>query len=84
MPAGCRRCGGGGGTLPRPSRHDKKAVGAPVRARGHGADRRTRHLCDVERATALKARVVSVLLRIEFCSGGQRQALTVKNSTLLV
>jgi len=36
------------------------AVRAPVRSRGHGAGRRTRHRCVAERATALKAEVLHV------------------------
>jgi len=42
-PAGCRRCGGGGGTpfpAPRAPRHGNVVVRAPVRARGYEAGRR--------------------------------------------
>jgi len=59
--AGHRRYGCGSGTpfaAARPLRHGIVAVCAPVRARGHGAGRRTRCRCSAERATAPKARVL--------------------------
>jgi len=71
-PAGRRRCGGGGGTpfpAQRPPRHGNVAVRAPVRARGHGAGRRTPYLCVGERATALKARVLHVRAWNSYCGG---------------
>jgi len=62
--AGCRRCGCSSGTpfpAARPPRHGNVAVCAPVRARGCGAGRRAWCRCATERATALKARVQSLL-----------------------